>query len=122
MGYYQISLASKSKGVTSFCTPFGPYEFNNFPMGISVESQALRRVVDEFFADLIGSYVFNFLDDLLVYSSSSGEHVTYVRKFLSRLQISAFTLNTDNVVLGASEFKNLGHLMSAKGLISNPIW
>jgi len=69
MGYYQISLTSKSKGVTSFCTPFELYEFNKLPMGISVVYQALSRVVDELFADLIGSYVFNFLEDLLVYSS-----------------------------------------------------
>jgi len=52
MGYYQISLASNSKGVTSFCTSFGFYEFHKLPMGISVVSLAIGRVVDEHFADL----------------------------------------------------------------------
>jgi len=34
--YYQIPLAANSRGVTAFCTPFGLYEFNKLPMGISV--------------------------------------------------------------------------------------
>jgi len=114
--YYQIPLAANSRGVTAFCTPFGLYEFNKLPMGISVGSQALSRVVDELFADLKGHYVFNFLDDLVVYSSSPEEHVTHVREVLNRLQRSGFTLNPDKVVLGASEIKYLGHLISVRGV------
>ena len=58
--------------MTAFCTPFGLFEFNKLPMGISIGCQGLSRVVDELFADLKGRYVFNFLDDLVVYSSSVG--------------------------------------------------
>jgi len=59
----------------------------------------LSRVVDELFADLKGRYVFNFLDDLVVYSSFAEKHVGHVREVLSRLQSSGFTLNPDKVVL-----------------------
>jgi hypothetical protein len=34
--YYQIPLSAKSRKATAFCTPFGLYEFNKLPMGISV--------------------------------------------------------------------------------------
>jgi len=114
--YYRIPLAANSRGVTVFCTPFGLYEFNKLPMGISIGSQAISRVVDELLADLKGCYVFNFLDNLVVYSSSPEEHVTHVLEVLSRLQRSGFTLNPDEVVLGASEIKYLGHLISARGV------
>jgi len=73
-------------------------------------------VVDEVFADLKGRFVFNFLDDLVVYSSSSEEHVAHVREVLTRLERTGFTLNTDKVVLGASEIKYLGHLISGRGV------
>lgn len=66
--YYQIPLSRNSRRVTAFCTPFGLFEFNKLPMGISVGCQVLSRVMDELFADLKGRYVFNFLDDLVVYS------------------------------------------------------
>jgi len=46
--YYQIPLSYKSGRVTAFCTPFGLYEFNKLPIGISVGCQTLsshRRIV-----------------------------------------------------------------------------
>jgi hypothetical protein len=68
--YYQIPLSKRSQRITAFCTPFGLYEFSKLPMGISVGCQDLSRVIDELFADLKGDCVFNFIDDLVVYSSS----------------------------------------------------
>jgi hypothetical protein len=46
---YQIPLSVRSRRVTAFCTPFGFFEFNNLPMGISVGSQGLSGVIDELF-------------------------------------------------------------------------
>jgi len=114
--YYQIPLSLRSRRVTAFCTPFGLFEFNKLPMGISVGSQGLSRVIDELFADLRGRYVFNFLDDLVVYSPSPAEHVAHVREVLRRLQTAGFTLNPDKVTFGATQIKYLGHLLSSRGI------
>ena len=66
--------------------PFGLYEFNKLPMGISIGCQGMSRVVDNLFADLTGEYVFNYLDDLVVYSASMSEHQEHLREVLGRLQ------------------------------------
>ena len=62
----------------------GLFEFNKLPMGISVGCQGLSRVIDELFCDLKGQYVFNFVDDLVVYSASMEEHYGDVREVLHR--------------------------------------
>ena len=85
-------------------------------MGIGVGCQGLSRVVDELFADLKGSFVFNFVDDLVVYSPSIEEHRIHVREVLNRLQGIGFTLNPEKVVFGATEIKYLGHLISGRGV------
>jgi hypothetical protein len=85
-------------------------------MGISVGSQGLSRVTDQFFADLKGKFVFNFLDDLIVYSGSMVEHVAHLREVLARLQGAGFTLNPDKVTIGAQEIKYLGHVLSSDGI------
>jgi hypothetical protein len=54
-------------------------------MGISVGIQGLSRVIDELFADINGNFIFNYLDDLIVYSRSVEEHSTHVRIVLQRL-------------------------------------
>jgi hypothetical protein len=85
-------------------------------MGISVACQGLSRVVDELFANLKGQFVFNFLDDLVVNSSSAEEHEAHVKEVLRRFQRAGFTLNPEKVVLGVTEMKYLGHLLSARGV------
>jgi hypothetical protein len=70
-------------------------------MGISVGTQGLSRVIDELFSDLKGKWVFNYLDDLFVYSPSIEEHVLHLREVLGRLQGAGFTLYSDKITLGA---------------------
>jgi len=114
--YYQIPLSERSRRVTAFCTPFGLFEFNKLPMGISVGCQGLSRVIDEMFADLKGRYIFSFVDDLVVYSASLKEHREHVREVLRRLQRGGFTLNPEKVVFKANQIKYLGHLISSRGV------
>jgi hypothetical protein len=94
---YQIPLSVRSRRVTAFCTPFGLFEFNKLPMGVSVGYQELSRVIDELFAHLKGQYVFNFLDGLVVYSKSTDEHMKHLREVLGRFQAAGFTLNREKV-------------------------
>jgi len=102
--YFQILLTPSSRRVTAFCTPFGLFEFNRLTMGISVGSQGLTRVVDEFFADVKGAFVFNYLDDLVVYSRSVEEHAHHVLPtVLLRLRDAGSTLNPTKMTIGARE-------------------
>ena len=101
--YFQIPLSPRCRHVTAFCTPFGLFEFNKLPMGISVGSQGLSRVVDELFTDQKNDFVFNYLDDLIIYSRSLEEHARHVRIVLNKLQDAGFTLNFDKVTFAAGE-------------------
>jgi len=103
--YFQIPLTPQSRRITAFCTPFGLYEF----MGSSIDCQGLSHVVDNLFANLKGKYVFNYLDDLVVYLASISEHQEHLREVLGTLQSVGFTLNEEKIVLGTSEIKYLGH-------------
>jgi len=53
-------------------------------------------------ADLKGKCVFNFTENLVVYSLSVSKQCQQLH-VLGRLQSTGFTLNRDKVVLGASE-------------------
>jgi len=118
--YFQIPLTPRSRRFTAFCTSFGLFEFNRLPMGISLGSQSLNRVVDELFADMKGRYVFNYLDNLVVYSRSVKEHMEHVRAVLQRLQEAVFSLNPDKMTIGASKIKYLGHSLSFRGVMVLP--
>jgi hypothetical protein len=84
--YYQIPLSAKSRRTTEFCTPFRLFEFLKLPMGVSVGCQVLYRVFDNLFGYLKHRFVYNFMDDLLVYSSTREEHFGHLRGDFSRQQ------------------------------------
>jgi len=52
-----------------------------------------------------GRYVFNYLDDLVVYSRSVNEHIVYVNGVLERLQEAEFNLNLDKMNIEVSNFE-----------------
>ena len=114
--YFQIQLSARSRRVTVFCTPFGLIELSKLPMGISVGSQGLSRVVDELFVDLRGDFVFNYLEDEVIYSCALEDHARHVRVVLYRLQSAAFTLNFSKFTIAASEIEYLGYLLSSRGI------
>jgi hypothetical protein len=97
--YFQIPLTPSSRRVTAFCTPFGLFEFNRLPMGISVGSRSLIRAVDDLFADVKGAFVFNYLVDHVVYSRSVKEHAQHIRTILRRLRDAGFTLNPTKMTI-----------------------
>jgi hypothetical protein len=100
----------------SICSPFGLFEFTKMPMEISMCCQVLSRVVDSRFGDLKHAYVYNFMNDLLVYSRYMEEHLDHLREVFRRLENAAFTLNRDKVSLALSEIKLLGHSLSSNGM------
>jgi hypothetical protein len=95
--YYQIPLSVKSRKVTAFSTPFGLFEFNKLPMGISAGCQVLSRVVDSLFGDLKHQYVCNSMDDLLVYSHTVEDHLAHLEEVFRRLEKVGFTLNREKM-------------------------
>jgi hypothetical protein len=89
-------------------------------MSISVGIQGLSRVIDQLFADLKGRFIFNFLDDLVVYPGSMFEHAEHLCEVLTRLQNAGLTLNPDKVIIAAREIKYLGHVISSDGIQVTP--
>jgi len=85
-------------------------------MGISIGCQGFSRVVDNPFAELKGEYVFNYFDDLVVYSASITEHQKHLGEVLGRFHLVEFILNKGKAVLGANEIKYMGHYLSSRGI------
>lgn len=118
--YHQIPLAKESRHITSFCVPWNLYQYTRVPMGLAVGAQALTRLLDLIFHDLKFKFLFNYLDDLLVYSETWEEHVQHLDEVLRRLREAGLTVNPEKVQFAREEISFLGHLVSAKGVSIDP--
>jgi len=118
--YHQIPLKEESRHLTSFCVPWNLYQFRRVPMGIAVGAQTLTRLLDSIFHDVKFKFVFNYLDDLLVYSETFEEHVNHLEVVLERLKEAGLTVNPEKVDFAQPEISFLGHLVSSRGISVDP--
>ena len=59
---------------------------------------------------------FDYVDDILVASSSPEEHLQHLRLILQRLQEHGLTINPNKCVFGVASLDFLGHQVNSKGI------
>ena len=83
-GYHQVKMAEGSKEKTAFVCHRGLYQFCRMPFGLTNAPATFQRLMDKLFNGW--SFVFIYLDDILIASKSFAEHITHIMKVLQRLQ------------------------------------
>lgn len=64
--------------------------------------------------------VLNYFDDIVVYGSTPKEHWQNLRQVLQSLRKAGLRLNKAKCVLGVTELKFLGHIISVDGIQPDP--
>ena len=76
----------------------------------------MNRVFKEF----LDTFVIVFIDDILVYSKSEGDHEIHLRKVLTILKAYQFYAKFFKCEFWLSEVAFLGHVVSSKGITMDP--
>ena len=118
--YHQIPLTKESRPYTVFCVPWNLYQYTRVPMGLAVGAQTLTRLLDTVFHDVKFKYVFNYLDDLLVYSKGYEEHLGHLEEVMCRLRGAGLTVNPEKVKFAQTQISFLGHLISHRSVTVDP--
>ena len=64
-------------GKTAIITPFVSFKFLRMPFGLRNAGQTFQRFIDDVMHNL--GFVFCYIDDLLISSSSLAEHLSHLR-------------------------------------------
>ena len=84
-------------------------------MGLTNAGQTFQRFMNSLFQDL--SFVFVYIDDILIFSSSIEEHRAHLRQVFERLQRNGLIINAAKCLFGQNRLRFLGHIVSDKGIV-----
>ncbi|MBW0548331.1 hypothetical protein O181_088046 [Austropuccinia psidii MF-1] len=84
--YSLLRIKEYDEHLTCFRTKYGRYEYLFIPFGLTNAPALFQVLVNDIFYDLVDIYVVDYVDDMLVFSKSEEEHVTYVSTILVRLR------------------------------------
>ncbi|KAK7877068.1 hypothetical protein WMY93_032223 [Mugilogobius chulae] len=97
-GYHQVPVNAQDVPKTAVITPFGLFEFLRMPFGLKGAAQTFQRLMDSVLRDM--PFLFVYLDDILVASSSVEEHMTHLRQLFQRLSDHGLIVNPTKCQFG----------------------
>ncbi|XP_024190564.1 uncharacterized protein LOC112194575 [Rosa chinensis] len=119
-GYNQIRMNHVDEEHTAFTTDKGLYCYQVMPFGLKNAGATYQRLVNSMFEEVIGTIMEVYVDDMLVKSLTSEDHVTNLSIVFTIILRNGMRLNPQKCIFGVEVGKFLGYIISHRGIEANP--
>ncbi len=104
----------------AFCTPFGLFEYNHLPYGLSNGPSTFQRLMEPIFSDESFQSVLLYLDDVIVFSSTVKQHLERLERVLQRFRHHGLKVKLSKCCFFPKGVLYLGHVISNEGVSTDP--
>ncbi len=116
--YNHVSIHPDDRAKTAFITREGLFQLKVMSFGFKTAPPFFQRVLSRILRGIHNILVY--LDDILVYTKTVGEHLTVLRKVFKKLSEANIKLKLPKCTLLHHRLEYLGHILSTEGLSPNP--
>ena len=115
-GFHQIPILKEDCPKTSFCTPWGKFQYRYMPFGLRNGPAVFQRLMDNLLhRDKEYSQVY--IDDIAIFSATWEEHCQQIDVVLGRLKQAGLTAKVTKCQWAQTQVEFLGHIVG-KGKVS----
>ncbi len=118
--YHLVRIREGDEWKTAFNTPRGHFEYLVMPFGLSNSPAVFQALVNDVLRDMVDQFIYVYLDDILIFSSSLQEHVQHVRRVLQRLLENGLFVKAEKCAFHAQSVPFLGYIISSEGTRMDP--
>jgi hypothetical protein len=118
--YNQILMHPHDREKTAFITDRGLYCYKVMPFSLKNVGATYQRLVNKMFQAQIGRNMEVYVDDMLVKSKESRDHIRDLHEAFATLKQYEMKLNPVKCAFGVSSGKFLGYMVSSRGIEANP--
>jgi hypothetical protein len=105
---------------TSFITPFGMFFYVTMPFGLRNAGATYQWCMQHIFGDHIGRVIEAYVDDIVIKTRKADNLVSDLCITFNCLRANGVELNPKKCVFGVPRGMLLGHIVSQRGIESNP--
>ncbi|VDO99012.1 unnamed protein product [Heligmosomoides polygyrus] len=117
-GFHQIPVEESHCERTAFACFLGSFEYFRMPMGLKGAPATFQRIMDDL-KKRLRAQVFIYIDDLIITSETSEEHLTDIDEVLGKIEQS-MKLKAFKCGFARKEIRFLGYVLSNDGIRPNP--
>ena len=118
--FHQIKMSPEDPHKTAFSTPNGHYEFDRMPFGLCNGPATFQCLMNITFLGLIGTDLFVYLDDIVIYADSLEKHQPEFNNLMDRLRSANLKFQPDKCEFSRPEITYLGHIINKNGILPDP--
>lgn len=110
--FWSIPLRIEDRQKSAFVTQEGHYQWTCLPFGLKTSPAIFQRILRNILRKYnLSNFAVNFIDDILVFSSSFSEHIDHLTQLLDAIKKEGFRLKFQKCTFASDTAKYLGHII-----------
>lgn len=114
--FWQIGVNQDDKKKTAFVVDSKLFEFNVMPFGSMNAPSTFQRLMDRVLSGLTWRQCLVYIDDVLIFSKTFGDHLRDIDEVLSRIIYAGLKLKPSKCIFANNQVDYLGFKITDKGI------